>query len=104
MKFILESQARAEARADRAEARSDRADSRADKADARMDKMEKKAEREMAAIRKLLHQGMKSLAELAESQKETNRTLKAFIKSLGNGSRTTERAATRVGHRIYRNV
>jgi uncharacterized membrane protein len=73
MKFILESQARAEARADRA--------------DARMDRMEKKAEREMAAIRKLLHQGMKSLAELAEAQKETDRTLKAFIKSLGNGRR-----------------
>jgi uncharacterized membrane protein len=73
MKFILESQARAEARAD--------------KADARVDRMEKRAEREMAAIRKLLHQGVKSLAELAEAQKETVRTLKAFIKSLGNGRR-----------------
>ena len=73
MKFILKSQANAEARADRA--------------DARMDKNEKKAEREMAAIRKLLHQGMKSLAELAESQKETDRALKAFIKNQGNGRR-----------------
>lgn len=81
MKFILESQARAEARADKA-------DARADRADARMDKNEKKAERELAAIRKLLHQGMKSLAELAVAQKETDRALKAFIKSLGNGSRS----------------
>ena len=80
IKFILDSQARAEARADRE--------------DARMDKMEKRAEREMAAIRKLLHQGMKSLVELTEKQKElakaqkdTDRTLKAFIKSLRNGRR-----------------
>jgi hypothetical protein len=59
-----------------------------------MDKMEKRAEREIAAIRKLLHQGMKSLVELtekqkelAEAQKDTDRTLKAFIKSLRNGRR-----------------
>jgi hypothetical protein len=45
------------------------------------------SELEMAAIRKL-HRFMKSLAELAEAQKETDRTLKAFIKSLGNGSRS----------------
>ena len=78
MKFILESQAKAEARADRADARMDRAE-------ARMDRAEKKAEREIAAIRKLLQQGMKSLAELTESQKETDRVLKAFIKSFRNG-------------------
>ena len=87
MRFILESQARAEARADKADARADRADARMDKAEVRMDRMEKRADREMAAIRKLLHQGMKSLAELAESQKETDRTSKAFIKSLKNGRR-----------------
>lgn len=78
MKFILESQARAEARADRAGARMDRAE-------ARMDKTEKKAGREMAAIRKLLQQGMKSLADLAEAQKATHRELRDFIKSLRNG-------------------
>ena len=56
--------------------------------------MERKAEREMATIRKLLHQGMKSLAEvadkqkeLADAQKETDRVLKAFIKNLNNGRR-----------------
>jgi hypothetical protein len=87
MKIILESQVRAEARAEKADARSEKADARADRADARMDRMEKKSEREMAAIRKLLHQGMKSLAELTESQKETDRALKAFIKSLSNGRR-----------------
>ena len=43
IKFILESQARAEARADRADARMDRAE-------ARMDKSEKKAERESEAF------------------------------------------------------
>jgi hypothetical protein len=78
MKFILESQTRAEVRADRADARMDRAE-------ARMDRMEKKAEKEMAAIRKLLQQGMKSLVDLSEAQKETHRELKALIKSLRNG-------------------
>ena len=41
MKFIIESQARAEIRADKADARMDRADARMDTAEARMDKMEK---------------------------------------------------------------
>jgi hypothetical protein len=85
IKFILESQAKAEARADRADERMDRAETRMDRAEARMDRNEKRAEREMAAIRTLLRQGMKSLAELAEAQKETTRELKAFIKSLRNG-------------------
>jgi hypothetical protein len=88
MKFILESQARAEARADRADARADRADARMDRADARMDRAEKKAERELTAIRKLLLQGMKSLAELRESQKDTDRALKEFIRNQGNGRRS----------------
>jgi hypothetical protein len=62
--------------------------------------MEKRAEREMEAIRKLLRQGMKSLSELtatqaelatslaklAASQKETDRLLKAFIRSRSNGN------------------
>jgi hypothetical protein len=78
IKFILESQARAETRADRA-------DARADRADARLDRLEKKNEREMAAIRKLLQQGMKSLAQLTAAQKETDRELRAFIQSLRNG-------------------
>ena len=92
IKFILESQTRAEARwdkadirADKADARMDRADARADRADARMDRAERKAEREMASIRKLILQGMRSIAELSEAQKETNRELRAFIKSQRNG-------------------
>jgi hypothetical protein len=57
-----------------------------------MDRMEKKSERELEAIRKLLRQGMRWLAELNESQKEliksqkeTDRLLRSFIKSLRNG-------------------
>ena len=105
MQFILNSQAKAEARADRAEARSNRADARMDRAEvrmdraevrmdraeARMDRAEKKAVREMATIRRLLQQGMKALAELTVAQKETDRTLRAFLKSSRNGG-------TRNGH------
>jgi len=36
----------------------------------------------MDAITKLLKQGMQTLAELVESQKDTDRTLKIFINSL----------------------
>jgi seryl-tRNA synthetase len=69
------------------------------RSEARVDALEKRLDRRMDAITKLLHQGMRMLvkvdtkvAELAESlkqlaaaQKETDRTLKAFIKSLRNG-------------------
>jgi len=78
MQFILESQARAEAR-------SDKADARFARAEARMDKAEKRSERELNAIRKLFQQGMKALAELTEAQRETDRALRAFIKSSQNG-------------------
>ena len=99
IQFILESQAKAEIRMDRWEARMERSD-------ARVAAMEKRLDRRMDAITKLLQQGMRTfvknqseiaelrkaqkrtdskLAELAEAQKETQRTLKAFIASLRNG-------------------
>jgi hypothetical protein len=88
IQFILESQARAEVRMEKADARTVRAD-------ARVAAMEKRLDRRMAAITKLLQQGMRmlaktdvTLAELAVAQKETDRSLKAFIKSMragGNG-------------------
>ncbi len=96
MQFILESQARAEVRMDKAEAR--------------VDAMERRLDRRMDGITKLLEQGMRMLvkietklatvveemaefqkrteirfAELAEAQKGTERTLKAFIASLRHG-------------------
>ena len=52
-----------------------------------------KHDREIAAIRKLIHAGMKLLVkleeevrELAASQRETDRQLQAFIRSLRRGS------------------
>lgn len=52
-----------------------------------------KHDREIAAIRKLMHTGMKMLVkleeevrELAASQRETDRQLQAFIRSLRRGS------------------
>jgi len=86
--------------------RMDRWEERADRSDARVAAMEKRLDRRMDAITKLLQQGMRilvknqteiaeirkgqrrtdnKLAELAEAQKETQRTLRAFIASLRNG-------------------
>ena len=99
IQFILESQAKAEMRMDRWE-------ERADRSDARVAAMEKRLDRRMDAITKLLQQGMRilvknqteiaelrkaqrrtdnKLAELAEAQKETQRTLRSFIASLRTG-------------------
>jgi len=85
IQFILESQARAEAR-------SEKADARMEKADARVAALEKRLDRRMDAITKLIQQGMRmlaktdaTLAELAEAQKETDRSLKAFINSMRHG-------------------
>ena len=85
MLFILESQARAEERAKRADARMDRAEARANA-------MEKRLDKRMNAIVKLVQQGMRmqvrneaALAELAAAQKETQRGLRTFIRSLRNG-------------------
>jgi Xaa-Pro aminopeptidase len=62
-----------------------------------------KHDREIAAIRKLIHTGMKMLVkleeevrELATSQRETDRQLQAFIRSLRRGANvhaTTNAAA-----------
>ena len=98
MQFILDCQARAEARAEKAEGRMDRADARAEKAETRMDraearmdradaraeKMEKRLDRRMDGITKLLQQGMKMLGELAQAQKATERSLKTLINSMGH--------------------
>jgi hypothetical protein len=92
MQFILESQARAEVRME--------------KADARTAAMEKRLDKRMDSIAKLIRQGMRILAqtqtelrelakaqkrsdikiaELAEAQKSTDRSLKALIDSLRTG-------------------
>jgi hypothetical protein len=85
IQFILNSQARAEARMEKA-------DARAEKAEIRAQKMEKRLDRRMDAISKLLQQGMRmlartdvKLAELAVAQKATERNLKLLIASLSHG-------------------
>ncbi len=106
IQFILESQAKAEIRMDRWEARMERSDARIERSDARVAALEKRLDRRMDAITRLLQQGMRilvknqseiaelrkaqrrtdtKLAELAEAQTETQRTLRAFIASLRNG-------------------
>lgn len=85
IEFILKSQAKAEIRMQKAENRLERAEARADAMDKRFD-------RRINGIAKILQQGMKMLArtdthlaELAAAQKETDRELKALIRSLRNG-------------------
>ncbi|PYR98897.1 MAG: hypothetical protein DMG15_08580 [Acidobacteria bacterium] len=100
-------------RADRSDAHMQQWEARIERSDARVAAMEKRLDRRMDAITKLLQQGMHILVknqseiaelrkaqrrtdtklaelaeaqkELAEEQKETQRTLRAFIKSLRNG-------------------
>ena len=88
IEFILKSQANAERRMENADRRMEIADRRMDKFDKRLD-----------GISKLIKQGMRILAqtaeaqkrtdmrsaELAQAQKETQRSLKALINSLRNG-------------------
>lgn len=92
IEFILESQTKAEIRMERS--------------DTRVAAMEKRLDKRMDAITKLLQQGMRilgktqtelaevakaqkrtdiKLAELAEAQKATDRSLKALIDGLRNG-------------------
>ena len=113
IEFILESQAKAEIRMEKFDARMEKFDARMEKADARVVAMEKRLDKRMDAITKLLQQGMRilaktqseladlakaqkrteiRLAELAETQKElaaaqkaTDRSLKTLIDSLRNG-------------------
>ena len=85
-------EARAEARAEKADARTEKAEARMERAEARVDAMEKRLDKRMDAIAKLLRQGMQMLvktdtrlAELAEAQKATERSLKALMDSLRTG-------------------
>jgi len=110
IKFILDSQARAEIR-------QAQADKRQAKAETRVDAVEKRLDKRMDAIAKLIQQGMRMLVtqkadtdrrinalvdahmrteakmedlaiaqkELAVAQKDTQKTLKAFIGSLQKG-------------------
>ena len=83
--FIVESQARAEIRMEKFETRMEKAENRSNA-------MEKRLDRRIDAISKLLQQGMRMLVrtearleELARAQKDTDRSLKALINSLRNG-------------------
>ena len=100
--FILDSQRRAEERAEKADRRMDRAEQRMDRAEQRMDRAEQRAEktdRRIDAIAKLMQVGMKRLARIEEDQaelrqalkdlaaegRETRKELRAFIAASRNG-------------------
>ncbi len=100
IEFILQMQAKAEVRAAQADERAAQADERAAKAELRMDRYEArmaksdarmdKFDKRLEAIGKLIQIGMtmmaqtqKSLRELAEAQKKTDRKLDRLIDSWG---------------------
>src|SRR5258708_5017768 len=107
MQFILESQARAEIQMEKAEMRMEKTDIRTEKPESRVNAMEKRIDKRMDAMTKLLQRGLRmltktdaTLKELAQSQKETDRTLKAFINSLRHGRNGRYLAsAQKQGHR-----
>jgi uncharacterized protein (DUF2164 family) len=99
MQFIVDTLADVAVRQQVAEARAKRAEQRMDRADERMDKLE----RQMKGIQNLVRYGMKmmvdiqkvqkrtdqkmgdlaqEMAELAESQKNTDRRFKAWLESM----------------------
>jgi len=100
MQFILQSQAKTEARAAKHEARMEAMEQKHEarmeameqriqearaRADSRLEAAENRFNRRMDVIGKLLQQGMKMLVQIQAAQKETDRTLKSFIASIKNG-------------------
>jgi hypothetical protein len=106
MEFILKSQARAEARMERAEARVERAEARMEKVDRRIDAISKLVQQGMrmlvrnetrmdeliqaqkrtdVALAGLARRMDAGFAELTQTQKATEKSLKAFIDSLRHG-------------------
>ena len=88
---ILESQLRAEKRADRADERADRADQRMDRAEKRADKFDK----QILAIRDLVREGMKyiekNLKALTVAQNRTEEKLNRLLEQLGRKSNNGHR-------------
>ena len=74
---------------EKADQRMEKFEARMERNERRVDAMEKRLDKRMDAIAKLLQHGMRRLAEtqdsikeLAQAQKETDKTLRAFINSL----------------------
>ncbi len=109
IEFILQQQAKAEARAEataeRDRARAERIEARAERYEAKQAQAEAKAERQMAAIRKLIQTGMRmivkneelvkatqaELRELAAVQKVTETKLQGLIDALRRGRNGSHR-------------
>jgi hypothetical protein len=89
LRVVAERQAAAEKRMDRADARMEHWEARMDRADARAQQMDERFEKRMRGFEKLVLIGMRELADLRRSQKQTQASLRAFMDSLrrgGNGS------------------
>lgn len=97
IEFILQSQARAEARLERAEARLERAEARLAQARADFDQRLKAIAKLMAAGMKMLVRVEKAHLELAAAQKQTDRKLQLFLDSLRQGRRRWPRPLNRPG-------
>jgi len=95
---ILESQLRAEKRADRADERMDRADERMDRADERADRAEKRADRfekQINAIGDLVRGGLKFIDK-------SNREFKFKIEALTDAQNRTEAAMRKSDEKFNR--
>ncbi|HTM51735.1 MAG TPA: hypothetical protein VL285_23735 [Bryobacteraceae bacterium] len=94
MEFILQSQARAEARMEKSEARMEKSEARMEKSDARMEKFDKRLE----AMRKLVETGMrmvvnnqKSLGGLTVQVGEQIAALAIKVDALTDAQRRSDR-------------
>jgi hypothetical protein len=76
IELILESQLRAERRADKADQRADRAAQRADRADQRMDRFDK----QLRATAALVKAGMKMVVRIRQEQRESRKEIRELQK------------------------
>ena len=102
---ILESQLRAEKRADRADARMDRAEKRADSAEKRADSAEKRADRfdkQLNATKNLVQKGMQIVLKMNAERKESSAEFRFRINALIDSQNRTEAALRKTDEKFNR--
>ena len=88
--FILESQSKAQERADRADARMDRAEARMDRAEARAEQMDARFEKRMRGFEKLAKIGMRELADMRRFARQSDeRSRKSTTRSTLSSTRSS---------------
>jgi len=98
LQAILESQLRAEKRADRADERMDRAEKRADRADQRGDKFDK----QLNATKDLVRKGMQIILKINAELKESSAEFRFRINALIEAQNRTEEAMRKSDEKFNR--